>query len=184
MPLVLRQLQPRRRALRIAAIALWFSYVAITVPCCRILWRVSYGDFDIRWSAGGICANYWGEAEPELRRLVRLDHGPPGCYIDIGTDITDLKWWFRPPMIRWNQILKWFIIPHWILFPSITLFTAVVLLFPKWHHRGHCSSCDYDLTGNTSGICSECGTAIPKEQWKTLQKLAGEVKAATPASGK
>jgi len=25
---------------------------------------------------------------------------------------------------------------------------------------GHCVHCGYNLTGNTSGICSECGTAI------------------------
>jgi CHASE2 domain-containing sensor protein len=25
---------------------------------------------------------------------------------------------------------------------------------------GCCPNCDYDLTGNTSGICPECGTAI------------------------
>jgi uncharacterized paraquat-inducible protein A len=24
---------------------------------------------------------------------------------------------------------------------------------------GHCPSCDYDLTGNTSGVCPECGSA-------------------------
>lgn len=27
---------------------------------------------------------------------------------------------------------------------------------------GHCRSCGYNLTGNTSGICPECGSAIPK----------------------
>jgi len=27
--------------------------------------------------------------------------------------------------------------------------------------RGHCQSCGYNLTGNVSGICSECGQAIP-----------------------
>ena len=29
------------------------------------------------------------------------------------------------------------------------------------HHRhrsGHCPTCEYDLTGNTSGVCPECGT--------------------------
>ncbi len=25
---------------------------------------------------------------------------------------------------------------------------------------GHCETCDYDLTGNTSGTCPECGTPI------------------------
>lgn len=26
--------------------------------------------------------------------------------------------------------------------------------------RGHCAYCDYDLTGNTSGVCPECGTPV------------------------
>ena len=28
----------------------------------------------------------------------------------------------------------------------------------KWHPPGHCQSCGYDLTGNVTGKCSECGT--------------------------
>lgn len=27
--------------------------------------------------------------------------------------------------------------------------------------RGHCGKCEYDLTGNTSGVCPECGWTIP-----------------------
>jgi len=27
---------------------------------------------------------------------------------------------------------------------------------------GHCRKCGYDLTGNVSGICPECGTVVPK----------------------
>jgi hypothetical protein len=29
---------------------------------------------------------------------------------------------------------------------------------------GYCSICSYDLTGNVSGVCSECGTALLPEQ--------------------
>jgi hypothetical protein len=32
---------------------------------------------------------------------------------------------------------------------------------PPKHNE--CARCYYDLTGNTSGICPECGTPIPKE---------------------
>ncbi len=35
------------------------------------------------------------------------------------------------------------------------------LLFRKLP-EGHCRKCGYNLTGNVSGICSECGTPIPK----------------------
>ncbi len=26
---------------------------------------------------------------------------------------------------------------------------------------GHCRKCGYDLTGNTSGVCTECDTLVP-----------------------
>jgi uncharacterized paraquat-inducible protein A len=29
--------------------------------------------------------------------------------------------------------------------------------------RGLCVKCGYDLTGNTSGVCPECGTPLPAE---------------------
>jgi hypothetical protein len=34
---------------------------------------------------------------------------------------------------------------------------------PKIGNHPQCSNCGYNLTGNVSGICSECGTAIPAE---------------------
>ena len=30
--------------------------------------------------------------------------------------------------------------------------------------KGRCEACRYDLTGNISGVCPECGTKIPPEQ--------------------
>ncbi len=29
--------------------------------------------------------------------------------------------------------------------------------------RGRCAKCDYDLTGNVSRVCPECGTPLPEE---------------------
>ena len=44
---------------------------------------------------------------------------------------------------------------------------AVPTLFLWWKDRalppGLCTHCRYNLTGNTSGICPECGTVIAKE---------------------
>lgn len=53
------------------------------------------------------------------------------------------------------------IVPLWIPF----LFVAIPTAFLFWLDRrriplGHCQRCRYDLTGNTSGVCPECGTAI------------------------
>jgi hypothetical protein len=32
--------------------------------------------------------------------------------------------------------------------------------YTRWR-AGQCASCGYDLTGNTSGVCPECGKAMP-----------------------
>jgi len=38
----------------------------------------------------------------------------------------------------------------------------IVCLVAILHHHaaGHCAECDYDLTGNTSGVCPECGSPV------------------------
>ena len=56
-------------------------------------------------------------------------------------------------------------IPLWTFLCMVGLPTAILF----WQDRrrpepGHCRSCDYDLTGNVSGICPECGTAIEGER--------------------
>lgn len=33
----------------------------------------------------------------------------------------------------------------------------------KWAAEGKCRQCGYDLTGNVSGICPECGTTLKSE---------------------
>ena len=48
---------------------------------------------------------------------------------------------------------------------------AVILVSPwigreKWaerRSRGLCGRCGYDLTGNVSGVCPECGTAVSSD---------------------
>jgi len=48
----------------------------------------------------------------------------------------------------------------------LSLLTLAVLNLCVWmmvgrkRHVGHCATCSYDLTGNTSGTCPECGTAV------------------------
>ncbi|HSZ54656.1 MAG TPA: hypothetical protein VK797_03290 [Tepidisphaeraceae bacterium] len=57
-----------------------------------------------------------------------------------------------------------------LLIPSWSLIVLFLLLPCAWLYRwwvhpirlpGQCRRCGYDLTGNTSGVCSECGTSLP-----------------------
>jgi hypothetical protein len=57
---------------------------------------------------------------------------------------------------------------HWQLFlplwlPFLILLVPTLLLWRRDRRKprpGFCRRCDYDLTGNTSGRCPECGTPI------------------------
>jgi hypothetical protein len=66
------------------------------------------------------------------------------------------------------------ILPLWIPVVAVTLPTGVLF----WPGRGRvraccCVSCGYDLTGNVSGICPECGTPI-REDVKLTSKRASD----------
>jgi hypothetical protein len=63
---------------------------------------------------------------------------------------------FRPGAV------EFYCLPLWLPFLIVVIPAAFL-----WHHDrrriqpGHCPACNYNLTGNTSGICPECGTATP-----------------------
>lgn len=56
-----------------------------------------------------------------------------------------------------------------LVLPSAIVFSAwtfivwrVVLIYFKYpKRRNHCGQCGYNLTGNVSGVCPECGTKCP-----------------------
>lgn len=69
-----------------------------------------------------------------------------------------------PGVVGPTNILVWrAYLPLW--FPFTLLFCATGLLWylgRRRHLSGHCQKCGYDLTGNVSGRCPECGTAVGK----------------------
>lgn len=92
-----------------------------------------------------------------------------------GTSIHPVGWRSGPCDLPWNDIASYgfvwpqldpdltytyVVIPLWLL-----LLTALILTVFLWYRDrrrvpvGHCRKCGYDLTGNVSGLCPECGTA-------------------------
>lgn len=77
-------------------------------------------------------------------------------------------WFVRPRLMPtlWLPIIDFrgdiaIGIPLWIPFLLVAVATGYLFL----HDRrliapGHCQSCNYNLTGNLSGICPECGTLV------------------------
>lgn len=73
---------------------------------------------------------------------------PPLCVVGSSW-LAAMGWW------------TWYIrIPFWLPFILVGLPTAFLWWRDRPFPKGCCQSCGYNLTGNASGICPECGTRI------------------------
>jgi hypothetical protein len=103
----------------------------------------------------GLAQNPWSVGHEDIGM-----HGPWSWQVVwcLGIELSEES--FPGPSTRRSVWL-----PYWLL-------TALMLILPAFQLRrrlreqrkvkqGRCSSCGYDLTGNRSGICPECGRALP-----------------------
>lgn len=118
--------------------------------------RVRYFYSTSRWTVGlgGACL----EVERHL-----YGQGPRGAFYEVG------HWrptWGRGwgasrvsgvGVVRTNERY-----PLWPAVLIAALTAGVMRLIPIRPRRGYCGRCGYNLTGNKSGICPECGTPIVK----------------------
>ena len=51
----------------------------------------------------------------------------------------------------------WLYCPAWCLILVLAIPTGILWYRDRRPPRGHCQQCGYDLTGNVTGICPECG---------------------------
>jgi hypothetical protein len=97
--------------------------------------------------------------EPDASRPSRGEFGRPGWTIEDKVARMPLL----PSSVREHfppyGTICWIVIPLWI--PLVLLAGIIAYLWWRDRHRyrpGHCRTCGYDLTGNVSGVCPECGT--------------------------
>jgi len=60
-------------------------------------------------------------------------------------------------------IAFWWPLGLFVVLTMILVYTAHPLRRRRWQREGRCLSCGYDLTGNVSGVCPECGKGVPRE---------------------
>jgi len=129
--------------LALALLVVWTASIFVDVE----LWSTKVYT-EIRW--GGLSVVTWRATNTltpgwRARRIRQLRLLPPSLLPRL-FEVAD-------------RVVLW--IPLWIPFLIILLPTA--LLFWRDRRRippGHCQKCGYDLTGNVSGVCPECGEKV------------------------
>lgn len=76
-----------------------------------------------------------------------------------GTPLS-MNWW--PRFVLTGKGMWKITLPLWI--PTLVVLVPTVVLWAtdRRHPPDHCQTCGYNLTGNESGVCPECGTRVSR----------------------
>jgi len=149
---------------RIFVIRRWYKWVGLFLSLLILMaWTIS-----MVWRG-----EYWRRTDNTRGLLFLLDVGTFGIYRVINITCNALLnitrqrqvfprpvWWIKPLQVDGRIGFIYLVVPLWIPFLLVAIPTAY--LFRRDHRipQGHCQKCGYDLTGNISGVCPECGEKI------------------------
>ncbi len=157
------------------AIQLMISLALAAVGVFALRWVIPWGA-SFEWD------HEWGSMETRNCSLaVSLGNNSLVCFTSTFPHeiAEDHMWSIGIPL--WADVPEWcnfkvfsyfargfihrgIIVPLWFV-ALISLPYPILTVRSEWRlfhrkRRGHCLKCGYDLTGNVTGKCSECGTAI------------------------
>lgn len=80
-----------------------------------------------------------------------------------------------------GQVATFLLVPSWLIaiFPLVGSLIALRKVRNKRQLKrrsGHCQRCGYDLTGNLSGVCPECGVRKAAEREKGSSLIDGNLR--------
>jgi hypothetical protein len=135
----------------VAAVALWSLMHRPDVAYFH-----GYG-VQIMWRGREVAAPPYAIPLDEGKRFARLEWGRRWSLVTFPTT-------GKPARDAYIESL-WVLFPRWFCVLSAILPLAVFYALRQWQSvpPNHCGICSYSLTGNTSGVCPECGTPVQQK---------------------
>jgi len=155
----------------------------------RSMFQLGAHDGCVRLDEWRYCAD--PEDNPQLWKGVRFIHAmsrmslkePRIRFQDWPNELG--RFGFRALYFKWRQgkrypgqtpevpfVTSEIILPLWLP-TAVCLLASIPWFRQRLRRRGpyECDDCRYSLVGNTTGICPECGTAIPDAMRAALQRI-------------
>ena len=119
--------------------------------------------------SGGICVSYRSPVIPNevgAERSIHVTHNllyNEYAHTDYRPCIRNAEHHFQEPkgmrLVEHAICLPlWFLLIVFAAYPTITFIRGPLRRYRR-HRKGLCVTCGYNLTGNISGTCPECGTS-------------------------
>ena len=168
--------------MRLTRLAICFTCVAILAWLTSAFWTVSYHGAD--WAIGLSQGRYWFSTysgNPTDIRAARFRDAPLeswklrsalgeqtisfAIHWQLGLTLPRIhQFRYAPPRYSQLQGLVFqhtYVLPAWMtVVPPLGWSLWLFIRSRKRPRVGCCARCAYDLTGNDSGVCPECGTLI------------------------
>jgi hypothetical protein len=107
-----------------------------------------------------------------LRGRQTLQIGRPAMWLSSGGYGLNLPFTIDTGNGQGASYCREVFVPLW--FPLLLIATLTAFAFRRARRPppGHCRICGYNLTGNVSGICPECGAAVPAPPMSSRSQAA------------
>lgn len=150
-----------KRSLSLVGLAVSLGLVVAFVVSLR--WDFGYSGHKVvayRWAPGSVVGS---QGAIGVFFSPRLPPGVPGMWMwnrNVGPNFWTWNEWRPLPVARGP--VSFLVVPMWV--PLVLIAVPSLIAWRSTTRRpGHCRKCQYDLTGNVSGVCPECGTEVGRK---------------------
>jgi hypothetical protein len=113
------------------------------------------------WLVSGVRTQYWNVGGWYFLLSSGAVSGNCPTWMSFDSRLEWNEWKIWRPAFSQTPFVTGFVLPLWIPLVLVVIPTAL-LIRRDWRRYGPdlCSKCGYNLTGNVSGVCPECGQAV------------------------